>query len=144
MSKQLGFCSFCGNKVRANIEETNFFRRDRCSCPECSETIYVCRNPICDNYTKGGDIYDDELCIECDTNVSETFSGITESIKSGHESNLKNYRNKNETSLFELYVKTTNPLHLHQLVTVLKEKGCSDSDLKTLRDNRKHYHENNK
>jgi hypothetical protein len=49
----------------AQVVEENILRRDKCVCPSCAETIYVCRTPGCDNYAKGGDLYDHELCPEC-------------------------------------------------------------------------------
>ena len=74
-TKHSGTCPFCKNTVRATVIEENVIRRDKCSCPECQETIYICRSPGCENYAKGGDVYDDELCPACTNGV--TGSGST-------------------------------------------------------------------
>lgn len=62
MSKPEGLCPFCSEKMIPKVVESNFFTRDKCKCVSCDETIYVCRTPFCDDYTKGGEYYDDELC----------------------------------------------------------------------------------
>ena len=63
--KPLGPCPFCKEVVRAEVSDRHYLRRDKCACPECRETIYICRSPGCESYAKGGDIYDDEWCPEC-------------------------------------------------------------------------------
>ena len=73
--KGIGICPWCGKEVRAIIEEENYIRRDSCKCPECGERILVCRTPGCNNYAKGGTIWDDEICTECAKNIVTT--GIT-------------------------------------------------------------------
>lgn len=70
--KHLGKCPWCGNEVKAMIEEENYVRRDACTCPECGERILVCRTPGCTNYAKGGDIWDDEFCPECTKTAIQT------------------------------------------------------------------------
>lgn len=63
--KPIGICPNCEHKVKAKILVTNNLRRDRCECPNCGKTIYVCRSYGCRNYAVGGDYYDDELCPTC-------------------------------------------------------------------------------
>lgn len=64
--KPIGICPHCNHEVRAKISvKNNYLRRDKCECPNCEETIYVCRNYGCRNYAIGGDNYDDELCPTC-------------------------------------------------------------------------------
>lgn len=63
--KPVGECPFCRKMVRAYVIEENYLRRDKCNCPECHETVYVCRRPGCHNYAKGGTFWDDELCPSC-------------------------------------------------------------------------------
>ena len=60
-----GICPFCKETIIADTLEENYVRRDKCQYPSCKGVIYVCRSPGCDNYAKGGDLYDDELCPEC-------------------------------------------------------------------------------
>lgn len=67
--KQLGTCPFCKEMQLPIVVEENFVRRDKCQCSSCEETIYVCRSPGCDNFAKGGSVYDDELCPECTRGV---------------------------------------------------------------------------
>lgn len=69
--KHKGVCPFCEESVTPDVVEENYVRRDRCQCPNCQSFIYVCRSPGCQNYAKGGDIYDDELCPSCTSGVSE-------------------------------------------------------------------------
>ena len=75
--KPAGYCPFCRELVTPEIVEENTFRRDKCVCDnkECKKTVYVCRTPGCDDFTKGGSIYDDELCPGCTKNVSTTLGG---------------------------------------------------------------------
>jgi hypothetical protein len=63
--KQAGKCPFCEKTVKAEIVEENMLRRDKCKCPECEETIYLCRSPGCHDYAKGTSVYDHEFCPEC-------------------------------------------------------------------------------
>jgi ribosomal protein S27AE len=69
-AKHKGKCPFCGEDVIPEIQNENFIRRDECLCPECSKSIYVCQSPGCDNYAKGGGIYDDKLCPECTRGIA--------------------------------------------------------------------------
>jgi len=64
-AKHFGRCSFCEDRVKPDVIEKNFFRRDKCQCPACEGIIYECRSPLCHDYAKGGDYYDDELCRWC-------------------------------------------------------------------------------
>lgn len=64
MFKPKGTCPFCKEQVAAIVVEENYIRRDICRCPECGESILVCRMPGCSDYAKGGELYDDELCPE--------------------------------------------------------------------------------
>ena len=63
--KQLGTCPFCKEQVRANVTVERRFRRDTCECPECGESILVCRMPGCGDYAKVRQTYDHEFCPEC-------------------------------------------------------------------------------
>lgn len=75
--KSSGVCPFCGSFIQARVVETNYLRRDKCRCPDCSNVIYVCRMPGCNNYTKGGDIWDDEFCPSCTNSMdSRAISAI--------------------------------------------------------------------
>jgi hypothetical protein len=67
--KQPGICPFCKETQLPVVVVENIFRRDKCECSSCKETIYVCRSPGCENFAKGGDVYDDELCPECTRGV---------------------------------------------------------------------------
>lgn len=69
-SKHKGMCPFCKNEVVAIVIQENHVRRDKCECPECEKAVYVCRSPGCENYAKGGHLYDDELCPSCTSSVS--------------------------------------------------------------------------
>lgn len=69
--KHKGTCPFCSEMVKPTLVEENNLRRDKCECPECKNAIYVCRSPGCQNYAKGGSIYDDELCPSCTSGISE-------------------------------------------------------------------------
>ncbi|WP_343666178.1 hypothetical protein [Enterobacter sp.] len=83
--KSLGVCPFCKNKVRPSVSETNYLRRDRCECPECKETVYVCRGFGCEDYAKGGELYDDEFCPQCAQSIS---SGTKSSVYKAYGSLL--------------------------------------------------------
>ncbi len=75
-SKSKGVCPFCNETVEPVVIEENTIRRDKCQCPECSSVIYVCRSPGCNNYAKGGDIWDDELCPACTSDISGTVKSV--------------------------------------------------------------------
>jgi ribosomal protein S27AE len=75
MNKHLGKCPFCNESVRPRVIEENSVRRDICRCPECSNSILVCRTPGCQDYAKGGEIYDDEFCPECTKGAHTTLVG---------------------------------------------------------------------
>ncbi|WP_353396809.1 hypothetical protein [Atlantibacter hermannii] len=68
-SKHKGICPFCKNEIIPRVTQKNYVRRDKCECPECKKDIYVCRAPGCENYAKGGSLYDDELCPSCTSGV---------------------------------------------------------------------------
>lgn len=74
--KPLGQCPVCKADIRAVVVEGMTLRRDRCECPDCGASIYVCRAPGCDNYAKGGELYDDELCPSCVRGVGEAAGGV--------------------------------------------------------------------
>lgn len=73
--KHKGLCPFCSETVQPKVVEENTIRRDKCECPNCNNTVYVCRSPGCQNYAKGGELYDDELCPSCTSGVSEFGKG---------------------------------------------------------------------
>lgn len=75
-SKHKGMCPFCKNEVVPDVIQENYLRRDKCECPECKRIIYVCRTPGCENYTKGGAIYDDELCPSCTSGLGGNVASL--------------------------------------------------------------------
>lgn len=65
-TKQKGSCPFCGEVVEPNVVEKNAGpRRDRCECPNCGESVYLCRMPACHNYAKWTENWDHEYCPAC-------------------------------------------------------------------------------
>lgn len=64
-AKPKGKCPFCLKLMVPKVLEENTLRRDKCQCSFCSKIVYICRMPSCNNYAKGGDYYDDELCPDC-------------------------------------------------------------------------------
>ncbi len=70
-AKHKGLCPFCAETVQPKVLEENIVRRDKCQCPDCKNIVYVCRSPGCQNYAKGGEYYDDELCPQCTSGISE-------------------------------------------------------------------------
>ncbi|WP_131604661.1 hypothetical protein [Pectobacterium carotovorum] len=83
--KSLGVCPFCKKNVRPVVVEANYARRDKCQCPECKESVYVCRGFGCEDYTKGGELYDDEFCPKCAQSIS---SGTKSSVYKAYGSAL--------------------------------------------------------
>lgn len=79
-NKHAGICPYCGDNVTPVLIEENNIRRDVCKCPSCEKQLLICRTPGCQNYTKGGEIYDDELCPSC---TSSLTSGLGEVFKWG-------------------------------------------------------------
>lgn len=80
VDKHKGMCPFCKEVVVPSVLEENTVRRDKCLCPSCQNVIYVCRAPGCDNFARGGDIYDDELCPECLKGASSTAGTIVTTV----------------------------------------------------------------
>lgn len=60
-----GKCPFCKREVHATLIESNLLRRDVYKCPVCLKRILVCMAPGCNNFAKGGDYWDDNLCPDC-------------------------------------------------------------------------------
>lgn len=85
--KHEGMCPFCNEMVSPKIVEKNTFRRDKCRCtnPSCEEVIYVCRGLGCQDYAKGGVIYDDELCSSCNDGLMERLKKLPEQIEKAAE-----------------------------------------------------------
>jgi len=79
-SKHTGKCPFCEEAVTPTVLTENSLRRDVCRCSSCSELILICRTPGCQDYAKGGHVYDDELCPGCTAGVT---SGAGEVLKWG-------------------------------------------------------------
>lgn len=79
-SKHAGECPYCNSTMTPILLEENAIRRDLCACSECGEKLLVCRTPGCQDYAKGGDLYDDELCPSCTSSVT---SGAGEVLKWG-------------------------------------------------------------
>ncbi|MCZ5960271.1 hypothetical protein O5148_25835 [Escherichia coli] len=63
--KHKGKCPFCNSEMAPEVIEKNTIRRDKCKCTTCGEIIYKCRNIFCNDYAKGGLLYDEELCPPC-------------------------------------------------------------------------------
>lgn len=78
--KQKGICPFCGKNVAAEIVEENTIRRDKCRCPECDETVFLCRTPGCHDFSKGTQVYDHELCPSCTSTVADAGSGVASTV----------------------------------------------------------------
>lgn len=70
-TKSKGICPFCAEMVTPSVTEENLIRRDKCACTACGEGVYVCRSPGCNNYAKGGEYYDDELCPQCTSGIAD-------------------------------------------------------------------------
>ncbi len=79
-TKQKGICPFCNNNVAAEIIEENTIRRDKCRCPDCNETLYLCRTPGCHNYAKGTQVYDHELCPSCTATAADAGSSVASTV----------------------------------------------------------------
>lgn len=81
--KTKGICPFCKEEVMPVVLEENTVRRDKCQCPECKKTIYSCRGAGCDNYAKGGNYYDQELCPECTRAAVATAKDVGVMVAAG-------------------------------------------------------------
>ena len=75
-SKHKGVCPFCNIEMIPSVIEENTIRRDKCQCPDCGKYVYVCRTPGCRDYSKGGDIYDDELCPSCTSAIGGSVGSL--------------------------------------------------------------------
>jgi hypothetical protein len=80
--KHLGICPFCSASMQPSVLEENTMRRDICQCSECSEKILVCRTPGCQDYAKGGSVYDDELCPSCTSSTVSVVGTIAVGVVS--------------------------------------------------------------
>jgi len=76
VTKQKGKCPFCDKSIQALVVEENVIRRDACKCPECGETVYLCRTPGCHDYAKGTEVYDHELCPSCTGTASNIAATV--------------------------------------------------------------------
>ncbi len=74
--KPKGVCPFCKKEINARVIQENKIRRDKCECSDCKSIIYVCRTPGCENYAKGGHLYDDELCPSCMSNIGRSIGAL--------------------------------------------------------------------
>ena len=64
----IGHCPVCKNEIHLtsnDILEKNNFRRNVIKCPLCKTRILRCIAPGCNNYTEGGDLWDDKICPSC-------------------------------------------------------------------------------
>ena len=84
MQKKLktGYCSFCFEKTNHQLIEENSFRRDEYICTNCSRKTFLCR--FCNNFTKGGSRWDDELCAEHGGEIS-SFTMLNHKLNSLEE-----------------------------------------------------------
>jgi len=80
-----GFCSHCFKNSYHIEQQWNALRRNVYVCDACHKSTVQCR--FCQNFAKGGDFYDDELCAE-------------------HDGTIKSFQKKNEkklkTQLYEI------------------------------------------
>lgn len=75
--KHIGMCPFCKEEMIPKVIMRKTMRRDLCTCANCGGSILVCRVPGCHDYTKGGPIYDDELCpLHTKATMSTVFTVI--------------------------------------------------------------------
>ncbi|ECB3955403.1 hypothetical protein CQL54_23920 [Salmonella enterica subsp. enterica serovar Newport] len=81
-NKPKGKCPFCAAEMVPETVEKNTFRRDKCKCTSCKEIIYRCRNVLfCNDYAKGGVLYDDELCPSCGESLSKSAKEFPEKLQ---------------------------------------------------------------
>lgn len=73
-------CPFCKEKMTPDITQENNLRRDKCKYTKCEQNIYICRSPGCKDYSRGGDIYDDEFCMACSDKLAEFGKDATHKI----------------------------------------------------------------
>jgi len=69
---QKGNCPYCLNLVMPTCTEENILQRDVFKCPVCKARIVPCRMPGCQDYAKGGEIWDDEFCPKCFNDLPKT------------------------------------------------------------------------
>jgi hypothetical protein len=95
--KRPGMCPNCRETVKAQVVESNRFRRDLCECPNCQARILICRGAECNDYALGGDRYDDEYCEACFKkfldSCKEYIKELPERLRE-HAENLKQQQNK--------------------------------------------------
>lgn len=61
MTKKIkGYCSYCGEHSIHRQEQANLVRRNIYTCDCCGRRTVQCR--LCDEFAKGGEFWDDELC----------------------------------------------------------------------------------
>lgn len=78
--KDEGKCPFCKETMTPEVTQENTLRRDKCKCSKCERDIYVCRAPACRDYARGGDMYDDEFCMDCSDKLAEFGKEATEKL----------------------------------------------------------------
>lgn len=80
-NKIKGFCSHCFNETYHVEQQWNLVRRNQYVCESCKKPTYQCR--LCQNFAKGGDVWDDELCAEHDRTITSfhTFSSQKKIVK---------------------------------------------------------------
>lgn len=132
-TKDSGKCSFCGENICAKVIERNFLRRDKCRCPKCEEIIYVCRSPFCSNYTKGGILYDDELCTSCFSSLKGSAAETFEKVKSFTqevEAQKESFRQLSDDDIFLKWKsRKSDKVIVFAANAVLKERGLSKDDI---------------
>eukprot|EP00736_Rhodelphis_marinus_P008026 Rmarinus@m.14055 len=60
-----GACSWCEHITFHPLRDANVVRRSTYSCSNCSQTILLCRTITCGGLSKGGVLWDDEMCSKC-------------------------------------------------------------------------------
>jgi hypothetical protein len=71
-----GICPFCKEEVNPTLHVENTFRRNIFKCPKCGKQILKCRNPLCNDYTRAGERWDDELCPDCTMRIPGVITTV--------------------------------------------------------------------
>jgi hypothetical protein len=63
-----GYCSYCGEHSTHREQQWSLLRRNVYTCDCCGRRTVQCR--ICDDFAKGGEFWDDELCAVHDKTIT--------------------------------------------------------------------------